>query len=125
MAGIGQTNLSAGGPRRSTAALPRMSSAMPHINSTRKNGKHQPVDERPKSVAARTTITTSPTELVAILESTRPLRYSEMESSVAKIFRKFRDHTSSKNAIVTPCITRVRKSHRRTAPSRDETKLKP
>src|ERR1700733_12980679 len=68
---------------------------------------------------------TRPTELVAMLESTSPLIYSEIESGVAKTFRKFRDQTSSKNVIVTPCITRVKKSHISTAPSSDGTKLKP
>src|ERR1700733_15822883 len=68
---------------------------------------------------------TRPTELVAMLESTSPLIYSEIESGVAKTFRKFRDQTSSKNVIVTPCMTRVKKSHISTAPSSDGTKLKP
>ena len=67
---------------------------------------------------------TSPTRLVAMLESTNPLRYSEMERGVAKIFRKLRDHTSSKKAIVTPCMTRMEKSQRRTAPRRIGIKLK-
>ena len=48
-----------------------------------------------------------------------------MESGVAKMLRKLRDQTSSKNAIVTPCMTRIKKSHRRTAPSREGTKLMP
>ena len=43
----------------------------------------------------------------------------------AKMFRKLRDQTSSKNAIVTPCITRVKKSQNSTAPSRTGTKSKP
>ena len=76
-------------------------------------------------MVARMSMITNPTELVAMLESTRPLRYSEMESGVAKIFRKLRDHTSSKKAIVTPCMTRIEKSQRRTAPRRTGTKLKP
>lgn len=41
------------------------------------------------------------------------------------MFRKLRDHTSSKNAVVTPIITRTRKSQSSTAPSSDGTKLKP
>src|ERR1700733_1761287 len=60
-----------------------------------------------------------------MLESTSPLIYSEMESGVAKTLRKLRDQTSSKNVVVTPCMTRVKKSHSSTAPSRDGTKLKP
>src|SRR5659263_384790 len=67
----------------------------------------------------------SPTELVAMLERTRPPRYSPIESGDAKRLRKFRDHTSSRNAIVTPCMTRVKKSHRRTAPRSTGTKSKP
>jgi hypothetical protein len=55
--------------------------------------------------------------LVATLESTRPARYSPIDSGLANRLRKFRDHTSSKNAIVTPCITRVKKSQSSTAPS--------
>src|ERR1700722_17153942 len=68
---------------------------------------------------------TRPTELGAVLESTSALISSEIESGVVKTFRKFRDQTSSKNVIVTPCITRVKKSHISTAPSSDGTKLKP
>ena len=60
-----------------------------------------------------------------MLESTSPLTYSEMESGVAKTFRKLRDQTSSKNVMVTPCMTRMKKSHSRTAPSSDGTKLNP
>ena len=48
-----------------------------------------------------------------------------IEIGLAKTFRKLRDQTSSKNAIVTPCITRVKKSHSRTAPSNAGTKLNP
>ncbi len=48
-----------------------------------------------------------------------------MRKGVAKKFRKLRDQTSSKNAIVTPCITRVRKSHSNTAPRRAGTKFIP
>ena len=40
----------------------------------------------------------------------------------ANTLRKLRDHTSSKNAVVIPCITRVRKSHSSTAPSSPGTK---
>ncbi len=41
------------------------------------------------------------------------------------MFRKFRDHTSSKKVIVTPCMTRAKKSHRRTAPRKAGMKLNP
>ena len=75
-------------------------------------------------MVANASITTSPARLVTMLVSTSPARYSEMHSGVAKKLRKLRDHTSSKNAIVTPCMTRIKKSHRRTAPSSDGTKLK-
>jgi len=57
-----------------------------------------------------------------MLESTNPPTYSEIERGVAKMFRKFLDHTSSMNAIVTPCITRVKKSHSKTAPRNTGTK---
>src|SRR5690242_505818 len=70
-------------------------------------------------------MTTNPTELVAIEASTRPPTYSKTESGVAKRLRKLRDQTSSKNAMVTPCITRVKKSHNSTAPSSTGTKLNP
>ncbi len=70
-------------------------------------------------------MTIKPTEPLAMLESTKPPRYSGIESGVAKMLRKLRDHTSSKNAVVTPCITRTKKSHSNTAPSSDGTKLKP
>ena len=54
---------------------------------------------------------------------TSPKRYSVVESGVANRFRKLRDHTSSKKAVVIPVITRVRKSHSSTAPSRAAVKL--
>ena len=50
--------------------------------------------------------------------STSPVRYSEISSGVAKTLMKLRDQTSSKNAMVTPCMTRVKKSQNSTAPSR-------
>src|SRR5439155_4153785 len=74
---------------------------------------------------ARKSMTMSPTELVPMLETTRPPTYSEIASGVANKFKKLRDHTSSINAIVTPCITRVKKSQRRTAPSSTGTKSNP
>jgi hypothetical protein len=43
----------------------------------------------------------------------------------AKMARRLRDQTSSKKAMVTPCMTRDRKSHSRTAPSMAGTKSKP
>ena len=82
-------------------------------------------NDRPNTLLASTSITISPIVLVAILESTSPARYSEIESGVAKMLRKLRDQTSSKNAIVTPCITRMKKSHNSTAPSSAGTKLNP
>ena len=57
--------------------------------------------------------------------STRPVRYSEISSGVANTLMKLRDQTSSKNAMVTPCMTRVKKSQNSTAPSRLEMKLMP
>ena len=46
-----------------------------------------------------------------------------MVIGVAKTFRKLRAQTSSKKAVVIPCITRARKSQSSTAPSRVATKL--
>src|SRR3546814_20924104 len=66
-----------------------------------------------------------PTMLVMTLVSTRPLMYSAIVSGDANTLRKFRDHTSSKNAVVTPCITRLKKSHSSTAPSSVGTKSMP
>ncbi len=70
-------------------------------------------------------MTSRPTILVAKLEKTSPARYSEIASGVENRFRKFRDQTSSKKAVVTPCMTRVKKSQSSTAPSSAGTKLKP
>ena len=66
-----------------------------------------------------------PIVLVAMLEATRPTRYSAIDSGVANRFRKLRDHTSSRNAVVTPCITREKKSQSSTAPSSDAMKFSP
>ena len=82
-------------------------------------------NERPKTAVASTSITTSPPRLVTMLESTSPPRYSEMDSGVAKMFRKLRDHTSSKNAMVTPCITRDEKIPQQHRAQQRGTKLKP
>src|SRR3954463_3795809 len=82
-------------------------------------------NDRPNTVVASKIIATRPSELVAMLEITSPLTYSGIESGVAKMFRKLRVQTSSKNAVVTPCITRTMKSHSSTAPSSAGTKLKP
>jgi hypothetical protein len=70
-------------------------------------------------------MTPRPTILVAILDSISPAIYSDIKSGVANILMKLRDQTSSKNAIVTPCIMRMKKSHKRTAPRRAGTKLNP
>ncbi len=53
-----------------------------------------------------------------------PARYSLTRIGAANTLRKLRDQTSSKKAVVIPCITRVRKSHSSTAPSSAGTKLK-
>src|SRR6185437_15550597 len=82
-------------------------------------------NDRPNTRVASRIITTRPTELVAMLEKTRPLTYSGIESGVAKMLRKLRVQTSSRNARVTPCMTRTIKSQSRTAPSSIGTKLKP
>ena len=48
---------------------------------------------------------------------------SQTESGEAKRLRKLRDQTSSRKAVVMPCITRAMKSQSRTAPSIAGTKL--
>ncbi len=60
-----------------------------------------------------------------MLVITRPVMYSAFESGVAKRLRKLRDQTSSRNAVVTPCMMRVKKSHISTAPSSVGTKSTP
>ena len=59
-----------------------------------------------------------------MLVSTSPETYSGIASGVANMLRKLRDHTSSKNAVVMPIMTRPKKSHSSTAPSSVATKLK-
>src|SRR6185312_7170621 len=108
-----------------TVPLPTMPSAIPNRNKTSRNGTIQiPYvrNDRPKNHVAITSITTSPMVLVQMDESTSPPTYSTIEIGVAKMFRKLRDHTSSKNAMVTPLITRLKKSHSRTAPNSTGTK---
>ena len=63
--------------------------------------------------------------LVTMLERISPLTYSDIRSGVAKMLRKLRDQTSSKNAIVTPCIMRIKKSQKRIAPRSTGTKSTP
>ncbi len=68
-------------------------------------------------------MTMSPRRLVQMPVRTSPARYSPMRMGLANRFRKLRDQTSSKKAMVTPCISRARKSHSSTAPSSAGTKL--
>src|SRR5262245_37737128 len=127
-AGMGHTNHFDAGPSRSRIVQATISRAIPNRNRTKRNGaimRPTAKKDRPKIIVAKMSIAMSPTALVAIAVSTRPLRYSESESGEAKRFRKLRDHTSSRNAMVTPYMTREKKSQRRTAPSRAGTKLKP
>src|ERR1051326_7554637 len=51
-----------------------------------------------------------------MLDNPSPLTYSAIDKGEAKIFKKLRDHTFSKKAVVTSCITREKKSQSRTAP---------
>ncbi len=119
-AGIGQTNHSAAGPSRSTTrtAEDAQRDAEQEQHQQERHEHHsvrrRRTGRRPRSPAPASR--PAPTELVAMLESTSPPRYSEIDSGVAKMFRKLRDHTSSKNAIVTPCMTRMKKSQSSTAP---------
>src|SRR5579863_4319923 len=125
---MGQTSHSDDGPNRSTTAQPNTPSAMPNRNKTSRKGTSAAPylkKERPKIVEARSCITANPAVLVRILEITRPARYSGIFIGDAKTFNKLRDQTSSKKAMVTPCITRMKKSHRSTAPNSAGTKLIP
>ena len=70
-------------------------------------------------------MTMSPTQLVSTLVMTSPVMYSEIERGEENRFRKLRDHTSSRNAVLTPCMMRVQKSHRSTPPNSVGTKLTP
>src|SRR5215469_2141432 len=119
MAGSGHISHSAAGPSRSTMAQLSTPSVTPNTNSTRTSGTiGRPYirNDSPNTADAMMSIVISPTVLVATLETTRPLTYSPIDSGLVKTFIKFRDHTSSKNAVVTPYITRVRKSHIMTTP---------
>ena len=42
---------------------------------------------------------------------TSPVMYSEIDSGEENRLRKLRDQTSSRNAVLTPCMMRVQKSH--------------
>src|SRR5262245_58067639 len=113
MAGIGHTNHSAEGPKRSTNEHPMIPSAMPNRNSTNRNGTSSPpykMKDRPNNITAKTTITSRPNALVMMLDETRPVRYSLIDTGEPKMLRKFLDQTSSKNAIVRPNMPRVKKS---------------
>jgi hypothetical protein len=68
---------------------------------------------------------TSPRLLVSMLVIMSPERYSAIDSGEENRFRKLRDHTSSRKAVLTPCIMRSLKSHSSTAPSSVGTKLTP
>ena len=74
---------------------------------------------------AKSSITTTPTLLVNTLVITSPAMYSEIDRGEANRFKKFRDQTSSRNAVLTPCIMRVQKSHNSTPPNKVGTKSMP
>ena len=83
-------------------------------------------ERQPENRVASSSITIRPHEAAGDAGEHQTSRHIRRSSSgVAKIFRKLRDQTSSKNAVVTPCITRMKKSHSSTAPSSAGTKLKP
>ena len=127
-AGMGQINHSAAGPNLNTIAQPNIPSAIPNRNNISMKGiMISPYDknDRWKIPDASNSITTKPMILVSMLDETSPARYSDIDSGEANILRKLRDQTSSKKAMVTPCITRVRKFHNNTAPSRLGTKSYP
>jgi hypothetical protein len=60
-----------------------------------------------------------------MLVITSPTIYSRTDSGEEKRFKKLRDHTSSRNAVLTPCMMRSQKSQSSTAPSSVGTKLTP
>src|SRR5262245_5656161 len=125
---MGQTNHSAAGPYRRTNEHPTIPRAIPKRNNTIRNGTSSPPYARkdsPNNPVANASMTTRLNALVMMLEDTSPARYSVIEIGAPKTLRKFLDQTSSKNAIVTPNITRVKKSHISTAPSSTGTKSKP
>src|SRR6266498_964796 len=125
---MGQTSHSDAGPSRRTSAVASTPSAIPKTNSTSRNGTSaSPYErkERPNTADESASITASPIALVATLASTSPATYSGMDSGEANRLRKLRDQTSSKKAIDTPCMARVKKSQSSTAPSRSGTKSTP
>ena len=77
------------------------------------------------SIVARPNITMRPTQLVMTLVSTNPRMYSEIDSGEANRLRKLRDQTSSRKAVLTPCMMRVQKSQSRTPPNSVGTKFTP
>src|SRR5262245_23210148 len=81
--------------------------------------------DKPKMTLVKKTMKASPMRLVAMLDRTRPVTYSDIDKGVAKTFRKLCDQTSSKKAVVTPCITRVKKSQNNTAPRSTGTRSNP
>ena len=79
-------------------AQPRTPMAMPNRNSESRNGNSaapKARNDRPNQPVARASMTARPIALVAMLESTRPVRYSGIVSGEEKTFRKLRNQTSS------------------------------
>ena len=123
-------NHSEAGPSRSTMAqredAERDSEQKQH---QQKRDEHQSVAEERQTETPRWpggASRASPTALVAMLDEHEAAdSIPRIDSGVAKMFRKLRDQTSSKNVVVTPCMTRTRKSQSRTAPRMAGTKLMP
>jgi hypothetical protein len=109
-------------------ALEKMPSEMPNTNSTVRNAINgSPMEKncRWKMPVASSNITMTPMMLVTTLVITSPAMYSAIDRGEANRFKKLRDQTSSRNAVVMPCMMRVQKSHNNTPPSSVGTKSMP
>src|SRR3989344_2466725 len=81
--------------------------------------------ENPNASVVKRIITIRASALLAIPASTKPVMYSDISSGDPKKFKKLRDHESSINDMLMPCMTWPRKFKRSTAPSKMGMNRKP
>src|SRR3989344_3640552 len=126
-AGMDQARSSDEGPKRRIIAVVYKPSPSPKKKRMKMNGiMRMPYWKKLYENKNRATSAMTPTEInaPAVPTKTRPAMYCHNFKGDAKRFMRFRDHTSSRNEMPTPCRTRMRKFQRITVPIRTVTTLR-
>src|SRR3989338_4433040 len=118
--------ISTDGPKRSTKAITTTPNAHPSINKFKKNGSSNHPNEKISSFQSKNDkpamATTAPATCTT-LTTISPATNSNGRKGVAKMFPRFRDHTSSRNDTEIDCCARLKRSQKMRAPKSTGTKL--